>query len=165
LARIEEFKSIEGIASDVRQAHTTVTVNGRIEGNSYECLFRVSGAPVALRVSNPIFIEDGETVRVVGIHNGNGVFDAVAYYNRSSRASGMSASVWSRQDHAMIYAISGALFAFLVVTFAVWANFKGIGVVLFGSLGLVLALYSLRLFARYRSERREIERLLREAHL
>ena len=174
--------SIEGIASDVRQARTTVISNGgfgvardKSSGTSYECLFRISDAPVALRVSSPIFIEDGEKVRVVGRHNGNGVFDAVAYYNRSSGASGKSESVWSREDHAMIYAISGAVFVFLVVSFAVWARSQGrqsnpdnalfisIGGGLFVCLGLVLALYSLRLFVRYRRERHMIERLLNDA--
>ena len=73
-------------------------------GNSYECSFRLSGTPVALRVSGPIFIEDGETVRVVGRDNWNGVFDASAYYNRSSGASGNS-------DHALAQRLFDKLIA------------------------------------------------------
>jgi hypothetical protein len=45
---------------------------------------------VELRVSGPIFIDDGGTVRVVGRHNWNGVFEALAYHNQSSGASGIS---------------------------------------------------------------------------
>jgi hypothetical protein len=179
---VAQLTSIEGKASDVRQARTTIISNGgfgmawdKSSGTSYECLFRISDAPVALRVSSPIFIEEGETVKVVGIQNLHGVFDAVAYCNRSSGASGKSESVWSREDHAMIYSISGAVFVFFVVSFAIWARSQGrqpnpddalfmsIGVGLFVCLGLVLALYSLRLFMRYRRERHMIEGLLNDA--
>jgi hypothetical protein len=172
--RIEQFKAIEGTASDVRQTRrATIISNGGIGrawdkswDASYECLFRLSEAPVTLRVGCPIFIEDGETVRVVGSHNGNGVFDAVAYYNRSSGASGMPEWVWSRQDHYMIQAVEGALLVFFVVFFVVMtgaleALFVNIGVGLFGGIGLVLMLYSLRRFVRSRSEIRAIERLLK----
>src|SRR5215831_9087196 len=92
-AMIEKFKAIEGVASDVRQARSAIISNSGFIvawGASYECLFRLSDTPVALRVSDPIFIENGDTVKVVGRHNWNGVFDAVAYHNRSSRTSGNS---------------------------------------------------------------------------
>src|SRR5262249_32547168 len=72
---IEKFKAIEGIASDVRHARTAIISHGGFGaawGNSYECLFRLSGTPVELRLSGPIFIENGEAVRVVGRHNWNG---------------------------------------------------------------------------------------------
>jgi len=57
-----QLTSIEGIASDVRHARITLVSPDVPWGASYECLFRVSGRPVALRVDGPIFIEDGETI-------------------------------------------------------------------------------------------------------
>jgi hypothetical protein len=96
-AMIEKFETIEGIASDVRQVRTSI----------YECLFRISGAPVALRVNSPIFIEDGERVRVVGQRNSNGVFDAVAYYSQSSGVSGRAKRTWSELEHAIANVVGG----------------------------------------------------------
>src|SRR5262245_51830903 len=83
------LKAVKGTASDVRQARTTIISNGWRD-NSYECLFRLSGEPVALWISSPIYIEDGETVIVIGAFNRNGIFEALAYHNLSTRVSGKS---------------------------------------------------------------------------
>jgi hypothetical protein len=174
-----QLASIEGKASDVRVTRAPIVLNGRygalwdnLWGSSYECVFRLSNAPVALRVSGPVFIKDGETVRVVGWCNLNGVFDAVAYYNRTSGVSGKSEWVWSRHHRAMFNAVAGLLLVFFVVFFVVLsgvldirsdpgdAPIVRIGVGLFGGLGLALMLYGLTLFVRYRREIYMIERLL-----
>jgi hypothetical protein len=179
---LAQLTSIEGIASDVRQARTPTISNGGFGvtwgsswDTSYECLFRISNAPVALRVSSPIFIEDGETVRVVGRRNSNGVFDAVAYYNRSSGASGRAERTWSQWRHAIFNVVAGGLFVLCVVFFVVFSRslnkrpdpddvlFVNIGIGLVAGMGLALALYGLRMFVRYRSEIRTIERLLNHA--
>ncbi len=179
---LAQLASIEGKASDVRLTRAPIIINSRFGalwgnywGSSYECVFRLSNVPVALRVSGPVFIKDGEDVRVVGWCNLNGVFDAVAYYNRNSGVSGKSEWVWSRHHRAMFNAVAGLLLVFFVVSFVVLSRvlnirsapddalFVNIGVGLFGGLGLVLMLYGLTLFVRYRREIYMIERLLNGA--
>jgi hypothetical protein len=182
-AMIEKFKAIEGTASDVRQAaRSSINVNvgfgmtwGTSWDTSYECLFRISGAPVALRVSSPIFIEDGETVRVVGQRNSNGVFDAVAYYNQSSGASGSAKRTWSQWQHAIFCVMGGGLLALLVTLVAVFSGslnkrpdpddvlFINIAMGFVGAMGLALTLYGLTMFLRYRGEIRMIARMLNDA--
>src|SRR5262249_19584180 len=109
---IEKYETIEGKASDVRQVRTSI----------YECLFHISGAPVALRVNSPIFIKDGETVRVVGRRNSNGVFDAVAYYSQSSGTSGMAKRTWSEWDHTIFCVMGGGLLMLFVALIAVFSE-------------------------------------------
>jgi hypothetical protein len=175
MTRIENFKLIEGIASDVRQSRIAITPYdgfGAPWDDSYECFFLLSGTPVALRVSNPIFIENGEAVRVVGRHNWNGVFDAVAYYNRSSRVSGNSDQALSQRQAIWMAALGGILLVFfLFFVFVIssildirydsdGALFVSIGGGLFGAMGLVLVLVGWIMLARRRSEIRTIGSLL-----
>lgn len=164
-AMIEKFETIEGKASDVRQVRTSI----------YECLFRISGAPVALRVNSPIFIEDGERVRVVGRRNSNGVFDAVAYYSQSSGISGMAKRTWSEWEHAIFSVMGGGLLALFVALVAVFSEslnkrpdpdkalFINIAMGFASAVGLALMLYGLTMFLRYRGEIRTIARLLNNA--
>src|SRR5262245_41079183 len=151
--RIEKFKAIEGMASNVRQARAAW-------GNSYECLFYLSDTPVALRVNRPVFIENGETVKVVGRRNWNGAFEALAYYTRSSGASGNSDQALGKGEYdklmaticlfgmtvAVVGLITGSLFIRTLadLLFVVCAFF-----------GLLLVI-GLRMFLRYRSEIRTI---------
>jgi len=170
LTQIEKFEAIEGIASDVRQARSAIISNSGFIvawGNSYECLFRLSGTPIALRVSGPIFIEDGETVRVVGRHNWNGVFDALAYYNRSSGASGNSdGALAQRLFDKLIATICG-----LGIMVCLAAPFMSLFIrgghlvtdllfIVFALFGLPIVLVGWRMFVRYRSETRTIASLL-----
>src|SRR5262245_7409047 len=117
LARIGLFEAIEGTVSDVRLARATIISNGGPRVISYECLFRISGTPVALRVTDPVFIEDGESVRVVGRHNEKGVFDAVAYHNRASKVSGNYGAGTVEKLVALGIAITGGIMAFLAAPF------------------------------------------------
>src|SRR5262245_12071584 len=117
---LAQLTSIEGIAADVRQSRTTVVSIGRSWNSSYtvyECLFRLSGTPVALHVDDPIFIEEGETVTVIGTYNQNGVFGASAYRNRSSGASGNSGFA-SDQQNAILLAGTGVVCVGFVVFLA-----------------------------------------------
>jgi hypothetical protein len=160
LAQIEKFEAIEGKASGVRQARATW-------GNSYECLLQVSGTPVALRVNSPVFIEDGETVKVVGMHNLNGVFDALAYYNRSSGASGNSEQALARRLYDKLMAtICGLGITLAVVGLFISSLFiHGISDLLFvvcAFSGLLL-IVGLTMFIRYRNEIRTIAKLLNDA--
>jgi hypothetical protein len=161
LAQIEKFEAIEGKASGVRQARATW-------GNSYECLLQVSGTPVALRVNSPVFIEDGETVKVVGRHNLNGVFDALAYYNRTSGASGNSEQALAQTLYdKLMYTICGVGMALAVVGLITSSLFihrvTDLLFVVFAFFGLLLAI-GLRMFVRYRSEIRTIASLLNDSH-
>lgn len=170
---LAQLTSIEGKASNVRQSHATVAWGNSCR-NSYECLFRLSDTPVALRVNSPIFIEDGETVRLVGSRNLDGVFDAVAYHNQSSGGSGMAAWTWPEQKQAIFAVVSGGLLVFFVVFFAVFSRTQNmrvdtdtvlyayIGIGLPGGMGLVLVLWGVRTFVRYRNEIRTIEKLLND---
>jgi len=160
LAQIEKFEAIEGKASGVRQARATW-------GSSYECLFQVSGTPVALRVNSPVFIEDGETVKVVGRRNLNGVFDALAYYNRSSGASGNSDKALAQTLYDKLMAtICGLGIALAVVGLFISSLFiHGISDLLFvvcAFSGLLL-IVGLTMFIRYRNEIRTIAKLLNDA--
>ncbi len=160
--RIEQFKAIEGTASDVPQARTTISYDGHL----YECLlFRLSGTPVALRVNGPIFIKNGETVRIVGRHNRNGVFEAVAYYNKSSRVSGNSDRLLVQRLSAIGIAIIGGIMLFFAAPFMSLVVrgallFTDPLFVIFALLGLPLVLLGYVMFVRSRSEIRKIERLL-----
>jgi hypothetical protein len=160
LAQIEKFEAIEGKASGVRQARTTW-------GNLYESLFHVSGTPVALRVNSPVFIEDGETVKVVGRYNLSGVFDALAYYNRSSGASGNSDQALAQTLYdKLMYTICGLGMTLAVVGLITGSLFiRGITDLLFvvcAFSGLLLVI-GLTMFVRYRSEIRTIAKLLNDA--
>ena len=160
MAQIEKFEAIEGKASGVRQARATW-------GNSYECLLQVSGTPVALRVNSPVFIEDGETVKVVGRRNLNGVFDALAYYNRSSGASGNSDKALAQTLYDKLMAtICGLGIALAVVGLFISSLFiHGISDLLFvvcAFSGLLL-IVGLTMFIRYRNEIRTIAKLLNDA--
>ena len=159
MTRIKNFKLIEGTVSDFRQSRVTITLDC-----SYECFFLLSGTPVALRVSSPIFIKNGEAVRVVGRYSLDGVFYAVAYCNQSSRVSGNSdwASVQGRFAAGMTVALG------LMVFYAVFDRLFGreglslsdplvISLVLFG---LPLVIVGWIMFVRRRSELRAIGRLL-----
>jgi hypothetical protein len=168
LTRVGDLKAIEGIASDVRQASIIRISSDNSAADwadSYECLFRLSGAPVALRVKNAIFIENGETVRVVGRHNRDGVFEASAYYNRSTGVSGKSG--WARylQVTGIGMAIVGVgeipYFRFLFGE----QFFRDVGVPfgVFVVIGLALALAGLIMFMRSWGRIREISRLLNGA--
>jgi hypothetical protein len=95
--RIKEFKAIEGTASDVPQVRLY---------NRY-LLFRLSGVPVELQVSGPIIIDNGDTVRIVGRHNWNGVFEAMAYYNRSSGVCGNLDDLVAQKLLGVVIAIIG----------------------------------------------------------
>jgi hypothetical protein len=166
---LAQLKSIEGIASDVRQTRATIiSINGAW-GNShlYECFFRLSGAPVALRVTDPIFIEDGETVRVVGIHNGNGVFDAVAYHNRTSGASGNYGHGTIEKFFALGIAVVGGIMAFLIVPFTnlffrVDIHFGDPLSLMIAFTGLLLLIWGGIRFLQRRSEIRTIKILLND---
>lgn len=166
---LAQITSIEGIASDVRQSRiTTVVSDGRALQSSslYECLFRLSGKPVVLRVDGPIFIEDGETIIVIGMYNQDGVFGAAAYHNRSSGASGRSGYA-SDQQQAILLAGLGVVFVGFVVFMALLMDPRDYGgwsdrlfalcVVL---TGLGIALWGMMMFRRYRSKARAIEERL-----
>jgi len=169
VARIEELKGIEGIASDVRQARiTTVVSDGRTlsSSSSYECLFRLSGKPVALRVDGPIFIEDGEPITVIGMNNQDGVFGAFAYRNRSSGASSKSGFA-SDQQQAILLVVLGGVFVGFVAFMALIMNPRDYGlwsVQLFAFCtvltGLGIMLWGVIRFMQYRNMARAIERLL-----
>jgi hypothetical protein len=171
LTRIENFKAIEGIASDVRQARTAIISNSGFIvawGNSYECLCRLSGTPVALRVSGPIFIEAGETVRVVGRQNWNGVFEAVAYHNQSSGASGNSDQALAQRLFDKFTTTICVLGMTLLVVGGITSSLfiHGISDLLFvvcAFFGLLLVI-GLRMFVRHRSETRTIASLLNDSH-
>ena len=157
MAQIEKLEAIGGKASDIRQTRTTW-------GNSYECLFHLSGMPVALRVNSPIFIEDGESVKVVGKHNWNGVFDGLAYYNRSSGASGNSDQALAQTLHDKLMATICVLGIALAVIGGITSSLFIHGItdlllVVCVFFGLLLVI-GLMMFVRYRSEIRTIAKLL-----
>lgn len=168
LTRVGDLKAIEGIASDVRQAQIIRISSDNSAADwadSYECLFRLSGTPVELRVSSAIFIENGETVRVVGRHNRDGVFEASAYYNRSSGVSGKSE--WAR--YLQFIGIGMAIFgvgeiAYFRLLFGE-RFFRDVGVPfgVFVIIGLSLALAGLITFMRAQGKIREISKLLNGA--
>lgn len=168
LKSIEGLTSIEGIAKDVRQARTRIFSYGRAWDASYECLFRLSGTPVALRVSGPVFIDDGETVRVVGNHNLHGVFDAVAYHNRSSGVSGNSDYAYFRKHIGIATAFFGGAVALGPALIKRLITLNGlpiqVGPLPLVSLliGLSIVLVGLLIFVRSRGIIRTIEGLLND---
>jgi len=166
---LAQLKSIEGIASDVRQTRATIISSDGVWGNLhlYECFFRLSGTPVALRVTDPIFIEDGETVRVVGIHNGNGVFDAVAYHNRTFGASGYYGQGTVEKFFALGVAVVGGIMVFLIVPFTnlffrVDIHFGDPLSLGIAFTGLLLLIFGGKKFLQRRSEIRTIKILLND---
>jgi hypothetical protein len=171
-----QLTSIEGMASDVRQARATIVSNGGFGAawdnslnNSYECLFRLSDAPVALRVGSPIFIDEGQTVRVDGRHNGNGVFEALAYHNRSSGVSGIADGVLFQSFFdKWIFVLAGFCvavpFTLIFVSRFVrddhWVANPIITACAFFVLPFMLVSWAM--YERYRNEVRAIERLLND---
>jgi hypothetical protein len=115
----------------------------------------------------PVFIENGETVKVVGMRNLNGVFDALAYYNQSSGASGNSDVALAQTLYdKLMRTICG-----LGIAMAVFGLFAGslfihtISDLLFvvcAFSGLLLVV-GLTMFIRYRNETRTITKLLNDA--
>ncbi len=163
LTRTEHLKAIEGIASDVRQARATIISSGGFgadQGGSYECLFRLSGTPIALRVDSAIFIEAGETVRVVGAFNRNGVFEASAYCNRSSGVSGMSKLAWRQTLALALVAIVllGLFFFMELLVGDLGPLFRVVQVIIV----LAFALVGWIIFVQW-SEIRIVEKLLNDA--
>lgn len=165
LTRIGSLKAVEGIASDVRQVHKTIISSAKLKETSYECLFRLSSVPVALRVNSPIFIGDGETVRVVGRYNRNGVFEALAYQNLSSGVSGHKLENVSSKK---VIAIGGTIIGGIAILLG-WGLLKSgdstervIGLVT-GLVGLFLAYACWIDISRSRSEVHAIDSLLNDA--
>jgi hypothetical protein len=124
-------------------------------------LFRLSGEPVALRISSPIFVGDGETVIVIGAFNRNGIFEASAYHNLSTGVSGKSERHRAKTNEAVVAVLSGIV----LIGFALFApNFLRVPVpVAFPLLGLAIALVGLIMFVRSWSMDRTINGLLEEA--
>jgi hypothetical protein len=127
-------------------------------------------APVQLRVSGPVFIDNGETVRVVGIHNGQGVFEALAYHNRSSGVSGNSYPALAKRLFAIGFAVICGLGLMVSLAAPFMSRFIRDDNIFADALFAVCALYGLPLllvcwvmFVRYRSETRTIEKLLNDA--
>jgi hypothetical protein len=167
---LDQLTSVEGTASDVRQAGITIILNGVGYDESSQCLFRLSDMPVDLRVNGPVFIQNGETVRVVGKHNWNGVFDAVAYYNRSSGASGNSGKALAQRLCDKMMATICLFGITLGVVGPITSSlFVRGGHLVTDLLFMVCSLFILplviigsRRFLRYRSETRTIEKLLND---
>jgi len=161
---VAQLTSIEGEALDIRQTRTTIMSNGGAWGASYECLFRISGMPVALRVSSPIFIEEGETVKVVGIQNLHGVFDAVAYCNHSSGVSGHSGQLFASTFWAEVLFLFGVimLVAALVAALFFPEDFSYTKPLFmsFALIGLPLVFIGWKMYLRSRSHLQRIERLI-----
>jgi len=168
---VAQLTSIEGKASDVRQARTTIMSSGGAWGASYECLFRLSDMPVALRVSGPIFIEEGETVKVFGIQNLHGVFDAVAYCNQSSGVSGHSDQLFASTFWAEMLFLLGvitlvaALVAALIeaLFFPEAFSYTKPLFISFVLIGLPLVFIGWKMYLRSRSHLQRIERLFYDA--
>lgn len=89
MPHINEFEMIEGIASQVRLARTSLLVNGWETDAVYECLFRLSGQPVVLNLRHPVHVEEGERLKLIGTYNSNNVFVATAYKNYTADVSGI----------------------------------------------------------------------------
>jgi hypothetical protein len=165
---LAQLTIIKGEASDVRQSRTTIMSNGGAWGTWYECLFRVSGKPVALWVNGPIFIEDGETVTVIGMYNQDGVFAASAYYNQSSGVSGRAES-GSQWEGIMLAGVGGIMLCglvFLQLT-VVSGHDRDLVINLLSLFLLVLAglviYWGVMGFVRFRMIRRAFERLFNDA--
>jgi len=171
VVRIEEFKAIQGKASAIRQSRTIVSLDFWAWAYSYECLFDLSGRSVQLLVSSPIFIREGETVRVVGIHNCNGVFTAVAYRNHSSGVSGNSDCLFIPKLWAEGLAGFGGLLIVAPFLIGLFIHYLNPGpfidhidfaplFISFVVVGLLLVLFGSVLFVRFSSNVRALERLL-----
>jgi hypothetical protein len=160
LFQINRLKAIEGIVSDAHQTRTTTIVSKELGYfEKYECSFHLSGTPVVLQVSSPIFIENGETVRLVGIHNQNGMFEALAYYNRNSDVSG--SQEWSSR---WILALAAGWGGFLVF---IGASIGGKDLTHFwdiipGLFGSIIVIGSLVCFERSRILMHTVEWLLND---
>jgi hypothetical protein len=134
-------------------------------------LFRLSGTPVYLQLDDPIFIENGETVRVVGRQNENGVFEALAYNNRSSGVSGNAGGALFRRLFVILIVVIGVLViatapfaATLMSRFVRDDHMVADSVAAFCAIyGAPLALVGWLMNRRYRGEIRRIERLLNDA--
>src|SRR5262245_35771428 len=116
LTRSQYYDVIEGTASDTRLTKDikfSAYQQYLDSTDVYECLFRLSGKPVLLRLNDPIFIKDGETIRVIGEYNGDGVFEAVAYYNRSAGVTGKEEKY---QDNILVGILVGIVITFLYVS-------------------------------------------------
>jgi hypothetical protein len=151
------LKAVKGTASDVRQARITIISNGWRD-DTYECFFRLSGEPVALSVSGPIYIEEGETVIVIGAFNRNGIFEASAYHNLSAGVSGKSGQDGFNKLQGGLLALFGMLV--LGMQFFL-SDFIPVGVTAIVALAFVLC--GLIVFVRSRSLDRTIDGLLEEA--
>jgi hypothetical protein len=164
---LAQLTSIEGMASDVRQARITVVSRDVPWRDSYECLLRISDRPVVLRVDGPIFIKDAETIVVIGTYNRDGVFEASAYYNRSSGVSGRSGRGLDKWRGIMLAGVGVGLASFYVLM----RHLSGpdndlVGPLLFSFnfilLGVVVV-WGLVMFVQGRIRNRTIERLLNDA--
>lgn len=155
--RIKEFKAIQGTASDVPQVRLY---------NRY-LLFRLSGAPVELRVSGPIIIDNGDAVRIVGRHNWNGVFEAMAYNNRSSGVCGNSDELLVQKLTGVGIAIIGGMLVFFAAPFMSLIVHEALLFTdpvfqMFALFGLLIALVGYVMFVRSRTKIRALERLMND---
>jgi hypothetical protein len=157
LTQIEQFESIEGIASDVRQIRIQ---NSLYENQTYECLLRLSGQPVQIRVNSSIFIEDGESIRVIGAFDGDGVFIAIVYHNLTAGVFGKSTSPDDLKQATARAKFAGAFFIliggilYLFTHFILW--------LLPCILGLAFILVGWLFFVRAGKRIQAIEKLLYE---
>jgi len=118
LTRSQYYDVIEGTASDTRLTKTNQLATYQYNFYPtaiYECLFRLSGKPVLLRLNDPIFIKDGESIRVIGEYNGDGVFEAVAYCNRSAGVTGKKEIFQLTLYFAITITILYAIIMFLLI--------------------------------------------------
>lgn len=82
------WECIEGTAEILGTAHTL----GNLSWHERSLL--IDGRAVQLAVPEPIFIESGDIVRVVGVAASSGVLEALAYTNRSKGVSGKQRGAW-----------------------------------------------------------------------
>jgi|SRR5215510_947640 len=176
LTRSHYYDVIEGTASDTRLTKTNqfsaYLYYQYYLGPTviYECLFRLSGKPVLLRLNDPIFIKDGETIRVIGEYNGDGVFEAVAYYNRSAGVTGKEEKY--RLSMPFVIAIT---FLFTISMFLLMALIAEFGemsaqrafffvLIMLTGLGTILGfwIYFVKDRKKKRAMSREIDRLMGE---
>lgn len=146
-----KWESIEGTAEVLGTAHT---IGGP---NWHERTLLINRRAVHLTVAEPIFIESGDYICVVGVTATSGVLEAIAYSNRSKGVSGKVGVDWGEFGAALaalLVALGGIGMAVLQL-FSSLSRLSSLtlvrGSIIVGLVTLVLTLLALVMITARRS--------------
>lgn len=124
--------TLKGIATNIR---FSTSVSGNKEGvsTSHIAVFELNSVPVELKLSDSIFISEGDQLHVAGCSK-RGMFRAIAYHNKTRGVMG--------KQSALFYMIFGGVLCVWGIGI-VLNPFRGEGVIWFFPIPLSLGIWCL----------------------